>query len=310
MPSPLGTTDCVYTVLHPPDELLGLSHSFLGDGEFRFIAPVCRRFKSIYLDRVSDKKITTVERATLSISRARTYLEHTEGDEFDDRSRTFWYCVARYGRVEVMEWAHQRGHSSVWNTKVDYRSIDVETCKMAAGNGQLGALQWLRRKGCEWDSWTKVGISPSSNGREQMVVTGIAVHVPLQLKVGISPSSDGREQMDATGIVIRVPVQLELGISPSSNGREPMDVNGIVVPCSAAAGGGHLFILQWARGNGCEWNRGTCTEPKQLMVGTSPSCSGRERMDATGTNIHLRQHRIAATKICSITLLTKGALEE
>jgi hypothetical protein len=33
-------------------------------------------------------------------------------------------------------------------------------------------------------------------------------------------------------------------------------------------------------------------------------------MDATGTNIHLRQHRIAATKICSITLLTKGALEE
>ena len=26
--------DCVYTVLHLPDELLGLSHSFLGDGGF------------------------------------------------------------------------------------------------------------------------------------------------------------------------------------------------------------------------------------------------------------------------------------
>ena len=141
MPSPLGTTDCVYTVLHPPDELLGLSHSFLGDGEFRFIAPVCQWFKSTYLDRVSDKKKTTVERATSSISRARNYLEYA-GEDAQHHARKLWYCVARYGRVEVMEWAHQRGHSSVWNTKVDYRSIDVETCEMAAGNGQLGALQW------------------------------------------------------------------------------------------------------------------------------------------------------------------------
>ena len=69
--------DCVYTVLHLPNELLGLTHSFLGDGEFGFIAPVCKRFKSTYLDHVSDKKTTTVESATCSISRARTYLEYS-----------------------------------------------------------------------------------------------------------------------------------------------------------------------------------------------------------------------------------------
>ena len=75
MAPPLDTTDCVYTVLHLSDELLGLFHSFLGDGEFGFIAPVCQRFKSTYLDHVSDKKITTVERASSSISRARTDLD-------------------------------------------------------------------------------------------------------------------------------------------------------------------------------------------------------------------------------------------
>ena len=85
-----------------------------------------------------------------------------------------------------------------------------------------------------------------------MVVTGIYLHVPLQLKVDISPSSNGRDQMDVNGIVIHVPLQLKVDIYPSS--------------------------------------------------------SGRERMDATGTNIHLRQLSDAATKMCSITLLMKGAL--
>jgi len=91
--------DCVYTVLHLPDELLGLSHSYLGDREFGFIAPVCKRFKSTYFHRVSDKKITIVERATCSISRARTDLEYAGDDAHDRRASMFWYCVARYGRV-------------------------------------------------------------------------------------------------------------------------------------------------------------------------------------------------------------------
>jgi len=29
--------------------------------------------------------------------------------------------------------------------------------------------------------------------------------------------------------------------------------------CSAAAEGGHLEVLQWARANGCPWNELTCT---------------------------------------------------
>jgi hypothetical protein len=150
----LDTNDGVYTVLRLPDELLGLSQSFLGDGEFRFIAPVCKRFNSTYLDRVSDKKITTVERATSSISRARGYLEYA-GEDAEQHAR-FWFCAARYGRVGVMEWAHQRGYSRFWNTHPSYgeRRINVDACKSAAENGQLGALQWLRQNGCPWNIFT------------------------------------------------------------------------------------------------------------------------------------------------------------
>ena len=111
MASPLDIIDCVYTVLRLPDELIGLSQSFLGDGEFGFIAPVCKTFKSIYLDHVSDKKITTVERATSSISRASFFLEYAREDA-QHHTRKFWHCVARYGRVGVME--------RFWNTHPSY----------------------------------------------------------------------------------------------------------------------------------------------------------------------------------------------
>ena len=113
-----------------------------------------------------------------------------------------------------------------------------------------------------------------------MVVTGIAVHVPVQLKAGISLASNGRDQMDVTGTNLHVPLQLKVDISPSFNGREQMVVTGIVI---------HVHL--------------------QLAVVISSSFNGRDQMDVTGTNIHLKQLRIVlTTKMCSITLLMKGAL--
>jgi hypothetical protein len=126
-----------------------------------------------------------------------------------------------------------------------------------------------------------VGISPSSNRREQMVVNGgMKIRVPMQLKVGISPSSNGREQMVVPGISGHVPEQLVVGIFPSYNGREQM-----------------------------VGNRMKIRVPKQLLVGISSSSNGPVIMVVTGTKIHLWQLRnVLATKTCSITLLMKGAL--
>jgi len=67
-----------------------------------------------------------------------------------------------------------------------------------------------------------VGISPSSNGQEQMVVNGMVIHVPVYLEVGISPSSSGRDKMVVNGIVMRVSLhQLKVSsLRPPMGDRE------------------------------------------------------------------------------------------
>ena len=72
----------------------------------------------------------------------------------------FWYNAARYGRVEVMEWAHQQGYSRLWEN-TDYLFMgefegchDHNICKQAAKYGQLDALRCLKAIGCGWDEET------------------------------------------------------------------------------------------------------------------------------------------------------------
>ena len=86
----------------------------------------------------------------------------------------------------------------------------------------------------------------------------------MQTLVEKRPSMDNLKhyrccgKADATGIGRLTRLQLEVGISPSSNGRDGMDATGIGKNCEAAAEGGHLSVLQWARHNGCDWNWKTC----------------------------------------------------
>ena len=115
-PQQIRRIDQGATILHHPDEILGLALSFLGAGQFGFIAPVCSRFKYVYLTTVSDEKITNGECITSSISRAEKYFE--DAGTNTKQLIFFWYNVStRYGHVDVMEWAHTQGHSRVWNAQ-------------------------------------------------------------------------------------------------------------------------------------------------------------------------------------------------
>lgn len=114
-PQQIRRIDQGATILHHPNEILGLALSFLGAGQFGFIAPVCSRFKKVYLTTVSDERITNGESITSSISRAEKYLEEAGSDI--KKIAFFWYSAARYSRLEVMEWAHQRGYSHVWEER-------------------------------------------------------------------------------------------------------------------------------------------------------------------------------------------------
>ena len=102
------------TILRLPDEILGLALSFLSVGHYAFIALVCSRFKIAYLAHVSDDLVTTGDSFTSSMSRAKNYLEGA-GREIE-KIALFWRSAARYGRLEVMEWAHQHEYSFMWQT--------------------------------------------------------------------------------------------------------------------------------------------------------------------------------------------------
>ena len=56
-------------------------------------------------------------------------------------------AVVRYGRIEVMDWAHRQGYSRI---ECDGNLL----CMSAANYGQVAALQWLRQNGCDWDKYT------------------------------------------------------------------------------------------------------------------------------------------------------------
>jgi len=145
-----------YTILYLSNDILGLCLTFLGTGHFAFIALVCTRFKSAYLDNVGDKKITSGASYTSSISCAQKYLEETRNATSKRRIARFWYNTARFGCVEVMAWAHRQGYSRVWTKvkKLPGRSFGMITCSKAAKYGQLDALQWLRQNHCQWDRTT------------------------------------------------------------------------------------------------------------------------------------------------------------
>ena len=100
------TTD-YYTILHLPNEILGIS------SHFRFTALVCNRFKAVNLTDVSDEKITSAEHYTSSIQCAEKYLSEAGSDT--QKIAIFWCNVARYGRWEIIESTHQCGHSLIWS---------------------------------------------------------------------------------------------------------------------------------------------------------------------------------------------------
>ena len=135
------------------DDLLRLCHSLLGIGHFRYFT-ACKIFLEANLSGASDMKITSMESVTSSVSRARQYFDDVGTGT--DQLKLFWYGAARYGRVKLMEWALQQRYAHVWFEKEGYQriSIGAKICSKAAKYGQLGALKWLKRNGCEWDADT------------------------------------------------------------------------------------------------------------------------------------------------------------
>lgn len=136
-------SSCSSTTIHGlPNEILGLTLSLLGGRHFRYAPLACKMFLGAYLASLSADKITTGKSVTSSISCTKKYFYDAQ-----DYAHLFWTSAVRYGRVEVMEWAHQEGHAiHKWHGSL--------LCAEAAKYGQLQALRWLRANHQRWDCQT------------------------------------------------------------------------------------------------------------------------------------------------------------
>jgi Ankyrin repeats (many copies) len=159
--------------------------------------------------------------------------------------------AARGGSVRVMQWLSERG--CTLNTKTlfnaaKYRRLRVleylhsagcpmddggRACKIAAWNGSLQVLQWLRAHGCPWVT-SDVAEAAAHSGNVQMMAW-------LQQQPGVVLTAAA---MTAAARANRQEM-CEYLYSQNCPWHEGV--------CSTAAYGGHLQLLLWLHEHGCPW---------------------------------------------------------
>ena len=184
----------------------------------------------MYLANVSDEMITTGESITSSISRAEKYFEDAGTDA--EQLRFFWCNVARYGHVDVMEWAHRQGYSQLWYEQFHWSNFGTQVCMKAAEYGQLAALQWLRQNDCNWNSETSSAVAKGGH-----------------LSILQWARENECEWNSSTCFRAAEGGHLSVLQWARQNGCEWNSHT-----CYLAARGGHLSVLQWAIENSCPWD--------------------------------------------------------
>lgn len=170
--------------------------------------------------------------------------------ELEEKFLFFWNNAAKYGRLEVMEWAHQQGYSHVqclerlaWNKRLGRKlrprwGYTRAQMLSSTGNSMLWngcknvAVRVHRANGCV-QLLLKVVTCLSSNGWNRMAVHGVQKLAPLQLIMGIPPFSNGRERMAVHGMYGLVGMQLKWAFLHSQvGGGEWMSMGLLDIFCS------------------------------------------------------------------------------
>ena len=159
--------------------------------------------------------------------------------------------AAENGDLTLLQWLRVNG--CLWGP---------ETCAKAASGGNLQVLQWLRANSCEWgegtcDAAIEAGARPCFC--DPAALTGRARwsgHVELLQWARLEgcPMHDDMACMRAAGRGQLVVLQWLL-----ANGSVWDSYTSLT-----AAAGGHLEVLQWAREHGCPWSSETCTRAAQV----------------------------------------------
>jgi hypothetical protein len=155
-----------------------------------------------------------------------------------------WACqhAADHGRLwflkAIRAHAAARGIACPW---------DEYTCGAAAANGRLRCLRYARANGCPWDE--RVCRIAAARGHLKCLEYAVRNGCPWEARTcALAAAFGGR--LACLEYVHRMAAQ-------TGDDRSPGDLWSPAV-CAAAASGGHLDVLRYARENGCPWDERTC----------------------------------------------------
>jgi hypothetical protein len=215
--------------VHIPAELLEMILLAAGEDWHFVFSMVCRRWRDVLSSWRSRGKRCSKLRTPRAVGLHTFHLavwSRDNGLPMTAFTYTAWYKVAaENGRLEVLQWL--RAMESPW---------DLGTCAYAAHHGHLDVLQWVRANNCPWGEGTCA--YAAENGHLAVLQWARANGCPWD------ENTCGFAAMNGHLAVLQW---------SRANGC-PWDT----ATCAFAALNGHLAILQWARTNGCPWDTSTC----------------------------------------------------
>eukprot|EP00605_Chrysophyceae_sp_TOSAG23-4_P002083 GSChrysophyteH1.ASY1.ANO1.2304.1 assembled CDS len=217
---------------------------------------LCAQRKSAYLSSgalttfVLNHSMVEVDMKLMNLTAKYGYLESDPPCPWDVDT---CHGAAKGGHLHVLQWLRSQDPPCPW---------DEETCRYAALRGHLDVLQWLRSQDppCPWDESTCSSLLGSSaKGGHLDVLQWLRSQDPPcpNLTHAKSLRKDAKcGYLDCVKILRTLDPPCPLDDPPC-----PLDED----TCHAAAEGGHLHVLQWARSQDppCPWSENTCKNAAQ-----------------------------------------------
>jgi len=234
-----------------------LKHVFgyTGEKQYGFIACVSDRFRQVYLETFGGETLTSIKNAAVSPSRAELCLD-MEGLNNNARAGPLFQAAASNGKLDILKWGEESGY------ELD-NILDKDGIAVAALNGHLEVVKYLRKLGIPWNVGTYS--NAAKNGHLELLKWCRANQCPWNEMTCSLAALNGHLEL-LKWCRANQCLWNELTCShAASNGHLELlkwcranQCPWNVVTCFNAALNGHLELLKWCRANQCPWNEETC----------------------------------------------------
>ena len=219
----------IYTL---PNEIFKHCFSFLGRGNYIFIAPVSHHFYNIYMEEVHKDTSTTCT-AALSALETSKYCFENASDGF---KVSLCHNSAIYGKLDILQYASSMG----FDIKKLFDYSTEETCEVlcTASNGHLHVLKYLQSNGVTLGQRT---INFAAEGGHLSILQW------MQSQGHLLELYDGQLSYHA-------------GLNGQLDVLKWLKKNGFKMShrlCNVTAASGKVDVLQWCRDQGCKWDETT-----------------------------------------------------